>query len=650
MTMTKCSSDTDMYAWKDKDTYGRVVERRFLQPLEDAVKRFGHVPCELQLSVLGQLQWYFATDARERAPTVVVDKELAAEFHERVNRVMGYISVDAIGGLEETGVEPEVMHALFSYKAIDAYSGAVADRFDEEQGLLRLTYFQHGHKPAETFEVDGVGVTPAYEKYRGCRFFSRMLLRQRIVWIPVADGTGVALRLDGRPVPIALGRPCFLLPHSSDTDVLPLRIAQAKRELVPGAVDVPRLPLSLGGLRARLIRWLAQLPFVRKRFRDAWVFIDRDTDADDSAEHLYRWVRDVHPEVNAWFLLQRSAADWPRLREDGFKMVRTGLMASLACLNARNVISSHAEYYDGRLSRLYYGDLMRWRRVFVEHGISKDNVSNWFNNIPFDLFVTTSPAEYDSFVSDDTPYKYTNKEVRLLGLPRHDRLLSLAESLRDSAEQWVVVMPTWRSSLVSRQPDAGAGRDVGSHPYFKAWRSFLNSDRLSQMAKKSGKRIMFIPHPNAQQLVTHFAVPANITIKTASMGFQSIVASAAALVTDYTSVAFEFALLRRPTFYFQFDQEAFYGGDHNWRPGYFDYKEHGFGPVCRELGQLLDALDAWLSSGRFDVDYQGRMRSAMPIADGGCCERAYEAIERLRAPYSGTASATMPTKDPHRRD
>src|SRR5690606_37271704 len=51
----------------------------------------------------------------------------------------------------------------------------------------------------------------------------------------------------------------------------------------------------------RFVRVLARRPFVRKKFRNAWLLMDRDTDADDSAEALYRWLRDNRPEINAYF-------------------------------------------------------------------------------------------------------------------------------------------------------------------------------------------------------------------------------------------------------------------------------------------------------------------------------------------------------------
>ena len=72
---------------------------------------------------------------------------------------------------------------------------------------------------------------------------------------------------------------------------------------------------------------------------------------------------------------------------------------------------------------------------------------------------------------------------------------------------------------------------------------------------------------------------------------EAVVARTAVFVTDYTSVAFTFALLRRPIFYYQFDQNDFYGGSHNWRSGYFDYARDGFGPVAQSEGELIQHIE-----------------------------------------------------------
>ncbi|WP_407043987.1 CDP-glycerol glycerophosphotransferase family protein, partial [Cronobacter malonaticus] len=52
---------------------------------------------------------------------------------------------------------------------------------------------------------------------------------------------------------------------------------------------------------------------------------------------------------------------------------------------------------------------------------------------------------------------------------------------------------------------------------------------------------------------------------------------AALMITDYSSVAFEMAVQNKQTIYYQFDAKEFFAG-HVYSKGYFDYREHGFGP------------------------------------------------------------------------
>ena len=59
------------------------------------------------------------------------------------------------------------------------------------------------------------------------------------------------------------------------------------------------------------------------------------------------------------------------------------------------------------------------------------------------------------------------------------------------------------------------------------------------------------------------------------------------LITDYSSLHFDFATLRKPVIYFQFDREEFYGTSHAYQKGIFDFQKYGFGPVMEGLEDLI---------------------------------------------------------------
>lgn len=153
-------------------------------------------------------------------------------------------------------------------------------------------------------------------------------------------------------------------------------------------------------------------------FDEAWTFIDRDTEAHDNAEHLYRYVRMFHPEVNAWFVVRRESPDWERLAADGFRLVAFGSRDHVRLLlNTQHLISSQADHYIVRpLDPRRFGS-KSWRFTFLQHGVTKDDLSRWLNGKPISRFVTASIDEYESIAGDHTPYLFTTKETRLTGFP-----------------------------------------------------------------------------------------------------------------------------------------------------------------------------------------------------------------------------------------
>ena len=189
--------------------------------------------------------------------------------------------------------------------------------------------------------ADGQPLPPAFAKQRACNFFRRRLLRQRIAWLPVADKAELQLELAGRTVAVAVGRQPFSA-AAAPSDSAPLALQHVRASFRPGKADLQQpLPAGWAGWKVRLIKALARFAPVRWYCRDAWVFVDRDVDADDSAEHLYRWVREHHPEINAWYMLRPDAVAWPRLRSEGFRLLPPGLRRRLIALNCTQVVSSH---------------------------------------------------------------------------------------------------------------------------------------------------------------------------------------------------------------------------------------------------------------------------------------------------------------------
>lgn len=627
--------------WRNLDSYGRLLTETCLEPLTLAKSLFGRSPLWLQRAVVEQLHWYFDVDLRERAPTVIINSSRAKEFHDRIGKILALIDEQTIWELQSLGVKRNVIHALLSYTVQPMHDVVYLDAYDAAQGLARVRYFIQGEKRPDIFRVEGQNVEPVYAKYRACNFFARTLYWQRIVWLALLPGMRLECSIGGCPVPVTL------------EDDVRVTSGQTRQESDHESQDIEKLhrptkggkqpiPFNRRGVKARILRAMSGMPWIRARSCDAWVFVDRDEYADDSAEHVYRWVSTHHPEINCWFLLNPDSPDWARLEKEGFRLVAPGLERKLLLLNAKFIISSHAQYMNGGFDPVLYGDLMRWRYVFLQHGVIKDDLSHWLSELGFDIFVTSSPAEHESIIADDTAYQYTDREVYRTGLPRHDRLLRLAAEVAPKDVDVILVMPTWRGGLVDRR----AGKFVdpihafAQSEYAQVWGSFLRSPEVHALCSRYGKRLVFMPHANVASYVAAFDLPEYVQIATSTnTSIQQLFSRSVALITDYTSVAFTFALLRRTVFYYQYDRDDFFGGGHNWREGYFDFERDGFGPVVYDEKTLVSTLGHFLENDCMpERKYLVRMTEAMPETDGKSCERLYEVISSIDSQKSSGMS------------
>jgi CDP-glycerol glycerophosphotransferase (TagB/SpsB family) len=374
------------------------------------------------------------------------------------------------------------------------------------------------------------------------------------------------------------------------------------------------------------------------------VLIDRIFNGDDSAEHLFRYLRTQRRDINAWFVIEKGTADYRRLRRDGFKRVMPhgSLAWKLLMLNAQHLISSHID--DVVVSPKAIRRLVepRWRVTFLQHGVIKDDLATWLDKKEIDVFITSTPAEQESIVGDHTSYRCTTREAVLTGLPRFDRLLEEGRRISPEQQDLLLVAPTWRRWLSTAEND-DTGRhsvdveDFATSEFAEQWTSVVNSPELKELADKHGLTVAVLLHPNFQSTARLDLAPHVRALGFEGQNVLETFARARVLVTDYSSMFFNAAYIDRPVVYFQFDRDRVESGWHLGRHGYFDYEHDGFGPVTYSAGEALAAITKTVESGPApDPVYLDRIRAAFPLRDGRCCERVTNAIAQSTRPVQLT--------------
>lgn len=362
-----------------------------------------------------------------------------------------------------------------------------------------------------------------------------------------------------------------------------------------------------------LFRWL----FVRKK--RVWLFTDRFDRADDNAEVLYKYALKQKDGIKKYFVIDGESPDYKRLKPLGHIVKDKSLFHKLLVMNCEKIISSHANqetYYpfDAGAIRFYTGFLTA-KRVFLQHGVMLSDLSEWLFrlNKNLHLIVTSSLSEHSSFVKGK--YGYEETTIRLLGLPRYD-------NLRKDRKDYIVFAPTWNKSLVGDTKDGKRtyNPDFKNTDYFKKINSFLNNTDFLSSLNALGYRILFKPHPNLYEQLCDFSRNPYVKFADWNVSYNTLFREAALLITDYSSVAVDFAYTESPVVYYQFEK-------FHQPQGYFSFADMGFGEVVTDESDLVAlVLDYARNNFAMKDLYKQRVDEFFYYKDFNNCDRCYRAV------------------------
>ncbi|MFP1643668.1 CDP-glycerol glycerophosphotransferase family protein [Pontitalea aquivivens] len=607
----------------DRRWYLDQLRHGYMELIKTSVEVRGSIPNFIQRICLYEVMWRFRHLLNNASRADFLSPTEVSEFKALLRQILDHISCDTIDTFELAGCTEEHrvgLYAMYKGKARPVQR-IYLRQVDPAKSMVQFAYLDAPGVARDIIPlIDGEPVEKLYPSQRAADFLGEVFFREHRFWLRMTPDTAVTFSAEGADIAI-------IRPHGGPIgDTASYGTLQSVSRPAP----VRR------GLSAdlRRIRNAALSPEVQARFRDAWILMDRADRADDNAEHLYRYMMEIGAVQNAWFALARNSTDWDRLARDGFKLLALDSDEHVtALLNAKFFVSSHADHHLlWPVEKSKVQDIVNYRFVFLQHGVIHNDLSDWLNTKPISLLVTSSDREYAAITDPKGPYLVSKKEVALTGMARHDGLLR-----HPGARRFIAIMPTWRRSLTVETAGSAKNRskidDFTDTAYAQAWGAVLRSDRLHQIVQANDLEIVFCPHPAMAMYLQDFPLADHIRLFDPQKdgSYQYLFANSCALVTDYSSVAFDAAYLNRPVIYFQFDEDSVFDGAHIYKRGYFDYRRDGFGPVLTTVDAAVSAIGDAVS-GREAPEYAARRTATFPHHDGKCCQRIYDAILSLDRP------------------
>lgn len=389
--------------------------------------------------------------------------------------------------------------------------------------------------------------------------------------------------------------------------------------------------VSLADFGHMILFLMALFPaFIYKKIRKhLWLICENREEARDNGYWLFRYIREKEPDVDVVYAIAPYSPDYVKVAALGNTVAYGTWKHWIYYLAAEvNISSQKGGKPNAAVCYLLevYG-IRKNLRVFLQHGIIKDDLSFvHYENSKISLFVTSTQREYD-YVKDN--FNYPVGYVKLLGLCRFDNLHNAVTN-----EKQILVMPTWRSWI--SPPSNGRAEfegieEIKGSEYFKGWNSFLQDARLHRFLEEQDKYLIFYQHREMRKFLGLFesTSPRIMIAEGSSYDVQVLLMGSAYLITDYSSIAMDFAYMGKPLSYYQFDYKKF--REEQYSEGYFSYEEDGFGPVCYTEEDLINNLLSYTENGFPDNErYKKRRDEFFTLRDQENCKRNFEAIRELK--------------------
>lgn len=364
------------------------------------------------------------------------------------------------------------------------------------------------------------------------------------------------------------------------------------------------------------IAYMLGYPFLRNR--RIWFFMDRPNAADDNGMHLFEYAVDKDPDIKKYFIIDKNAPEYDEMKKIGNVLGYKSLKHRYLGMFAENIITSHPDnqfIYPFWGTYPHFAGLLKSSTMFLQHGIIKDDISSWLSkfNMNLSLFLTSAKLEYESIFRYS--YNYDRSVVQLLGLPRYDGLKNV------DGERKIIIMPSWRRDLTGKSKEY-----VKESEYFKHFNSLINNEKLIQKARENNYEIIFRPHPNVYYYIDLFDENDYVKIDYDKTKYQTLFNGGSLLLTDYSSVAFDFAYLHKPVLYYHYGNDYHFDAENS----FFDYEKMGFGEISKSEDELVDLIIEYIENDcRIKEEYSKRIDGFYEFTDSNNCRRAYDKIKSI---------------------
>ena len=350
--------------------------------------------------------------------------------------------------------------------------------------------------------------------------------------------------------------------------------------------------------------------------------------AQDNSFSFFKYCYHNQPQKKVYFVIKKESKDYQHTKLYQNRVVHFMSIKHLFLILVSNRIVSSESKGHGFAWRVSHGlikpHLNQKRFIFLQHGVlglkKIDNTfkANGFNHA--DLFVASSDFE-KKIINEYLGYSLKN--IKVTGLARWDEL-----ERRNLLGKEILCLPTWRNWLEEVEKEEFLQSD-----YYRQYYQLITSPELKGYLKQNNIILNFYLHPKFIQFAELFMDNQGEHIKIIEFGqetISSLIRKTDLLITDYSSVAWEYYYLDKPVLFFQFDR----GKYETLQGSYMNLETDLFGKSTTSVNGLINLLDGAIgSTAKTSIDGYKSKSKYFKYVDRNNCKRIFQYILLNEAQY-----------------
>ncbi|TCI46131.1 hypothetical protein EVJ27_06480 [Exiguobacterium sp. SH3S2] len=355
--------------------------------------------------------------------------------------------------------------------------------------------------------------------------------------------------------------------------------------------------------------------------QDIWLIGERPDTAQDTGYHFFKYCRETYPDKQFFYAIDGESKDYEKVKALGNVVTLNSSDHIYIARHVTHVFGSHdLEYFlPYKLSQMKRVDQIK--KIFLQHGVmgrKSAEYHKFYYNHPFDLVITSSDDEKKMFIDH---FRYKENEIAVTGLSRFDYLYRNHKKALIKDKKVILLMPTWREWLHD-------SRAFEESRYFKEYLELLRNERLSKFLEETDSELWFYPHYRMQPFLNYFMADETSRIKVVELGSKSVqelLMSTHLLITDYSSVSFDYSFMKKPVIFFHFDFKRFF------RKGILrPMKETFLGSIVGDTDSLIEQIIEYQKNDYQESEEAEKNRHLiLKYVDDHNCERIVKAVRKL---------------------